>query len=69
MLLEALRNGTAPAAILTLGVDNFLALASIVAEETFRRAIPLAALDAAAFARLASGAPARLGRDGRLVIG
>ena len=69
VLLEALRNGVAPAAILTLGVDNFLALASIVADEMYGRAIPLAALTAEDFARLASGAPARLHPDGRLTVG
>lgn len=69
VLLEALRNGTAPAAILTIGVDNFLALASIVAEEMFGRAIPLAAVTPEDFAQLRSGVPARLERDGRLFVG
>lgn len=69
VLLEALRNGTAPAAILTIGVDNFLALASIVAEEMFGRAIPLAAVTPEDFAQLRSGDLARLARDGRLLVG
>ncbi len=69
VLLEALRNGTAPAAILTIGVDNFLALASIVAEEMFGRAIPLAAVTPEEFAQLRSGDPARLTRAGVLSLG
>ena len=69
VLLEALRNGTAPDAILTIGVDNFLALASIVAEEMFGRAIPLAAVTPEDFAQLRSGDLARLARDGRLLVG
>ena len=69
VLLEALRNGNAPAAILTIGVDNFLALASIVAEEMFGRAIPLAAVTPEEFEQLRSGDPAHLARDGRLLVG
>lgn len=69
VLLEALRNGTAPAAILTVGVDNFLSLASIVADEMYGRAIPLAAVTPEDFARLQSGVPARLTRAGVLSLG
>jgi predicted aconitase with swiveling domain len=41
VLLEAVRRGTAPAAILTEEVDTFLALASIIAEEMYGRAFPV----------------------------
>ena len=40
VLLEAVRNGTAPAAILTTGTDFFFALASVVADELYTRPIP-----------------------------
>ena len=40
VLLEAIRAGTAPAAILTIGVDSFLALASVVSNEMYGRVIP-----------------------------
>lgn len=55
VLLEAVRAGTAPAAILTTGVDSFFALASIVAGEMYGKSFPVVALDAVAFASLASG--------------
>ena len=45
VLLEAIRAGTAPAAILTTGVDTFFALAAIVADELYGRPLPLIALN------------------------
>ena len=69
VLLEAIRGGTAPAAIITSGVDSFLALSTIVAEELYGRAPPLVALDSGDFARLISGRPARIEEDGTVVVG
>jgi len=53
VLLEAVRNRTAPAAILTEGPDSFLALASFVAAEMYGRPIPLVALDPSDYRALA----------------
>lgn len=55
VLLEAVKVGTAPAAILTTGVDPFFALASIVADIMYGKPIPLLALPQEEFAGLASG--------------
>lgn len=55
VLLEAVRAGTAPAAILTSGDDTFLALASVVADELYGWPIPVIALTPADFARLHTG--------------
>ena len=55
VLLEAVRAGTAPAAILTTGVDSFFALASIVADVMYGKSFPVVALEAADFASLESG--------------
>ena len=55
VLLEAVRAGTAPAAIVTTGVDSFFALASIVAEVMYGKPFPVIALDAADFAQLTTG--------------
>lgn len=52
VLLEAVRAGTAPAAILTIDVDSFFALASIVADELYRRPIPIVMLAPEDFATL-----------------
>ena len=54
VLLEAVRAGTAPAAILTTGVDSFFALASIVADEMYARPIPVVAVSPEDFASLRS---------------
>ena len=40
VLLEAVRAGTAPAAILTTGADAFFALASIVADVMYGKSVP-----------------------------
>lgn len=55
VLLEAVRAGSAPVAILTASVDAFLALAAIVADTLYARPLPVVALDAAAFAALRDG--------------
>jgi predicted aconitase with swiveling domain len=55
VLLEAVRAGTAPAAIVTTGVDSFFALASIVADVMYGKPFPVIALDAVDFARLVTG--------------
>ena len=68
VLLEAVRAGTAPAAILTIGVDSFLALASVVAHEMYGRAIPLVALDQEQFRRLRTGATACIRADGTVQV-
>ena len=66
VLLEAVRAGTAPAAILTTGVDSFFALASIVADVMYGKSFPVIALEPADFASLASGVRLRVDRAGRI---
>ena len=68
ILLEAVRAGTAPAAILTTGVDAFFALASIVAGEMYASPLPIVALSAEDFARLRSGDEVEVGEDGVLRV-
>jgi len=66
VLLEAVRAGTAPAAILTTGVDSFFALASIVADVMYGAAFPVIALEPSDFARLESGMTLAVERDGTI---
>ncbi len=66
VLLEALRAGVAPAAILTTGEDAFFALAGIVAEEMYGSGIPILALDRAAFERLETGQWIEIDADGTI---
>ena len=66
VLLEAVRAGTAPAAILTTGVDSFFALASIVADVMYGKSFPVIALEADDFARLGTGDRIAVERDGTI---
>lgn len=68
VLLEAVRAGTAPAALLTTGVDTFFALASIVADELYRSPIPVVALDRADYQTLRSGQWLVVHEDGRVEV-
>jgi predicted aconitase with swiveling domain len=64
VLLEAVRAGTAPAAILTTNVDSFFALASIVAGVMYARSFPVVALGARDFDALESGVRLVVESDG-----
>jgi len=55
VLLEAVRVRTAPSALLTMGVDSFFALASVVADELYGRPIPLISLTPDDFAKIKTG--------------
>jgi len=66
VLLEAVRQKTAPAALLTIGVDAFLALASVVAEELYGHVLPVVALTVSDFARLRNGQYLRITVEGEI---
>jgi predicted aconitase with swiveling domain len=66
VLLEAIRQGKAPAAILTTGVDTFFALTAFVAEELFEDTLPIFALDEQDFNTLESGQSVKIDADGRI---
>ena len=68
VLLEAIRNGTAPVAILTTASDFFFALASVVADELYTRPVPLVVLKANDFALLSSGDKLVIKQDGSVFI-
>jgi predicted aconitase with swiveling domain len=68
VLLEAIRAGTAPAAILTTGIDFFFALASVVAEELYGAPLPVVALDETDFARLRTDDTVEVVQDGRVIV-
>ena len=68
VLLEAVRAGTAPAAIVTTGVDPFFALASIVAATMYGTPFPVVALSPEDFARLATGDHLAIERSGIIRI-
>jgi hypothetical protein len=67
VLLEAIRAGTAPAAIVVTGHDTFFALASIVAQEMYGRSIPVVAIAEADLARVVTGQELRVEQDGQII--
>ena len=67
MLLEAIRAGTAPQAILTTAVDFFFALASVVATELYNTPIPLVAISEVDFARLRTGDMVAIDENGKVM--
>lgn len=68
VLLEAIRAGTAPAAIVTTAEDAFFALAGVVAEEMYGSGIPILSVDQAAFERLKTGQRIEIDEDGTVHI-
>ena len=68
VLLEAIRAGTAPAAIITTDQDFFFALASVVADELYASPLPLVALSARDFGKLKTDDEIQVESDGRVVI-
>ncbi len=68
VMLESVRAGVAPAALLVTQRDTFFALASIVADEMYRAGVPVVQLSGAAFRRLRSGDIAAIDEEGRVEI-
>ena len=68
VLLEAIRRGTAPAALVTSRVDSFLTLTAIVAEEMYGKTLPVVDVGPEGFRKLMDGAHARVERDGTVVL-
>ncbi len=52
ILLESIRAGVAPAALITTGADTFLMLASVAADEMYGTPVPIVSLTAADYATL-----------------
>jgi predicted aconitase with swiveling domain len=68
VLLEAVRLGTAPAALITAQMDTFLTLASIAADEMYRHPIPIIVVAPDDFGALRTGQQVDIHADGRVVI-
>lgn len=67
VFLEAVRRGTAPAAVVTRQTDRFLALASVVADEMYGTPVPIVALERDDFEQLSRCARATVRTDGTVV--
>jgi predicted aconitase with swiveling domain len=68
VLLEAIKEGTAPAAIVTSSLDSFFALASIVAQEMYTRAIPILTIDSETASSIYSGDRLKITTDGSIQV-
>jgi Cys-tRNA(Pro)/Cys-tRNA(Cys) deacylase len=68
VLLEAIRAGTAPSAIITTDVDFFFALASVVADELYSLPLPLVALDEKDFRQLQTGDYIHIMKNGHITV-
>jgi predicted aconitase with swiveling domain len=66
ILLEALRLGTAPAAIITLEMDGILALGAAVAHEMYDNAPAILVLPAQAYHQIQTGDVLQIASDGRV---
>ena len=66
VLLEAIKAGTAPLAIVTTEPDSFFALASIVADEMYGTPVPLIVIPPDQFTTLHSGQQATITQDGTI---
>jgi predicted aconitase with swiveling domain len=67
VLAEAVRAGTAPAAIVLGEPDLILEIGSAVAEELYGLTVPVVVLDAGKLSRIVDGAEVRIGPDGDVV--
>ena len=68
VLLESIRVGTSPNAIITTATDFFFALASVVADELYHTPIPLVAVSESDFARLRTGDQLALDELGKVSV-
>lgn len=68
VLAEAVRAGSAPAAILLAEPDLILAVGSAVAEELYGRVVPVIVLSPGELAAIPDGATVRIGPDGPSIV-
>jgi predicted aconitase with swiveling domain len=68
VLTEAVRLGTAPAAILMQRADEILVTGSLVARELYGRTVPIVLLDEVEYRRAAAATAATLTTDGSLIF-
>lgn len=68
VLLDALVQGTAPAAIVLSRVDEIIALGAIVAEEFYTKTLPILVLDGVDFETAELGDAMRIDPRGRVTI-
>ena len=68
VLLESIRLGTAPAAIINAHIDPILALGAIVAEELYHKALPIVVLSQEDYKTITDGDCLAIEPDGTIGI-
>lgn len=68
ILLEAVRTGAAPAAIINIKVDPILAIGSIVADEMYKKTVPIVLVDEDEFGAIGQGDIVVIEADGTVRI-
>ena len=68
VIAEAARVGTSPAALIVMASDEILSTGAIVADELYGRPLPIAEVDAAAFAACVSASRISIAADGNLTL-
>ena len=68
ILMECVRNQTAPAAIVNSSIDAILALGSIVSDELYNNSVPVMLIDEKDLSKAADGDRIEISPDGRIVI-
>lgn len=68
VLLEAVRQGTAPAGIVLAEMDGILVLGAVVAREIYHVDLPIVVADGVDYARLESGQQVHIQSDGRIFM-
>jgi predicted aconitase with swiveling domain len=68
ILLESVKAGKAPAAIINLRVDPILALGSILADELYHKPVPIVVLSEADFSAIRDGDYLAIRPDGSVTI-
>jgi predicted aconitase with swiveling domain len=67
-LMESIKNGVAPAAIVNLTVDPILALGSIVSDELYSKAVPIVVLDEQDFYSIKEDDFLSIEPDGKVLV-
>lgn len=66
VLVELIRNGHAPAAVVTRKLAPVVALGSIVADELYGKSVSIVTLDSSGFEKLIDGADVEIATDGTI---
>jgi len=69
VLLETIRQGVAPAAIVLVRVDPIIGLGAILGEELYRAIVPVVVLEEADFTAIRDGQWIEIADDGALRVG